>query len=135
MSYAAGIIAQPFSHPHWPAIKGMLGRAAAKTDDTTLEQVVASFEAGQSQLWAVLDGNGRPLVVAVTQLLTVKGGKQAFVWLLSGDFMQGGARLIEVFEEWARAEGCATAEINGRLGWMRKLRDYKPVAVTLRKEL
>lgn len=131
----AGIIADPFRHPRWPAIKGMLGKAAARTDDTTLDQVVRSFEVGQSQLWAVLDSNGRPLVAAVTQLLAVKSGKQAFVWLLAGDFMQGGARLIEVFEEWARGEGCATAEINGRLGWMRKLREYKPVAVTLRREL
>lgn len=113
----------------------MLGRSVDRTDDTTLPEVLQSLAEGGSQLWATLDGAGRPTLIAVTQLLALKAGKQAFVWQMAGNFDRGGAELIGVFETWARAEGCLTAEVSGRLGWMRKLRDYKPVAVTLRKEL
>ena len=64
-----------------------------------------------------------------------EGRRVAYCWQMGGDFGRGGPELVPIFLEWAANEGCVVAEINGRVGWMRKLRDWKAVSVTLRKEL
>jgi hypothetical protein len=43
--------------------------------------------------------------------------------------------LIGQIETYARDEGCTAMAIIGRRGWQRKLKDYRPVTVTLEKTL
>lgn len=130
----AGIVQRPAEFAHWNEAKALIAESVQRTDDVTLDEVLTSIGTGQSQLWAVIDGE-ELVLAAVTQIVPVNGGKQAFCWQMGGDFGRGGEAVLAVFLEWARNEGCRSAEISGRLGWMRKLKDWKPVAVTLRKEL
>ena len=56
------------------------------------------------------------------------------IWLAGGDMEE----LIEAEKnvcEWARELGCDSMEIIGRRGWERQLRDYKPTATVLVKDL
>lgn len=128
-----GIIADLAASPHREAIERLLQQSVDRTDDTDLPSVLRAILTGRAQLWAVIDDG--PQLVAVTELLALKGGKQAFCWQMAGDFDRFGAVMVEAFEAWARGEGCNSVEVNGRMGWIRKLRDYRAVACTLRKEL
>jgi hypothetical protein len=56
------------------------------------------------------------------------------IWLAGGDMEE----LIEAEKnicDWARGLGCDSMEIIGRKGWERQLRDYKPTATVLVKDL
>ena len=56
------------------------------------------------------------------------------IWLAGGDMEE----LIEAEKnvcDWARELGCDSMEIIGRKGWERQLRDYKPTATVLVKDL
>ena len=130
----AGIVREPFAHPEWKALRGFLKRSCREGGDTTIEEVEAALRGTEAQLWAVFDGE-KAILAAVTQLHITNGVKEAFCWQMGGDFKRAKAVLLPLFIDWARAEGCAAVEINGRIGWMRELRDWKAVSVVLRKEL
>lgn len=130
----AGMVREPLAHPQWQALRAFLSASVAQSDDTAMEEVERALRGPEAQLWAVFD-RGRPILAAVTQLHVVGDRKEAFCWQMGGDFTRAGDALIAVFLPWAKNEGCAVAEISGRLGWMRKLRDWKAVSVTMRKEL
>lgn len=104
-----------------------------RDDAVTLCEVEETLFANLAQLWTVRDDG--LVLAAVTQLLALKDGRQAYVWQMGGDFERGGEVLVAAFLEWAREAGCVSAEMNGRLGWRRKLPDWQMVSVTLRKEL
>ena len=56
------------------------------------------------------------------------------IWLAGGDKEE----LIEAEKDiciWARERGCDSMEIIGRKGWERQLRDYKPTATVLVKDI
>ena len=56
------------------------------------------------------------------------------IWLAGGDMEE----LIQAEKNiciWARERGCDSMEIIGRKGWERQLRDYKPTATVLVKDL
>ena len=56
------------------------------------------------------------------------------IWLAGGDLdeLMQAEKSIAV---WAKAQGCDAMEINGRMGWKRKLKDYKATSVVLTKDL
>lgn len=126
----AGIVRDGFT----PPLQGLIAQSVAQTGDTTLDEVERAVGASAAQLWAVFE-DGEPILAAVTQLHVTDGVKDAFCWQMGGDFDRAGPVLVPLFLEWARNEGCAFAEINGRAGWMRKLRDWETVSVVLRKAL
>jgi hypothetical protein len=130
----AGIVQAPLEHREWETMRALLSASVADSGDTTIEEVERDLGAAEAQLWGVFD-KGEPILVAVTRLHLIDGLKEAFCWQMGGDFARGGGVLVPMFLEWAKNEGCAQAEINGRVGWMRVLRDWKPVSVVLRKEL
>lgn len=130
----AGLVREPFTDPRWKALRALLKRSCVESDDTTIEEVEEALRGAQAQLWAVYDGD-RVVLAAVTQLFNTEGRRIAYCWQMGGDFARGGPELVPLFLEWAANEGCVVAEINGRVGWMRRLRDWKAVSVTLRKEL
>ena len=126
----AGIVRDGFT----PPLRGLIAQSVARTGDTTMAEVEGAVVGAVAQLWAVFEA-GAPILAAVTQLHVTGGVKDAFCWQMGGDFDRGGPVLVPLFLEWARNEGCAFAEINGRVGWMRKLRDWEAVSVVLRKAL
>ncbi|MES2905178.1 MAG: hypothetical protein V4696_13410 [Pseudomonadota bacterium] len=117
----------------WPEARGLIAESVDRDDALTLGEVEEALGADLAQLWTVRDGG--VVLAAVTQLLALKGGRQAYVWQMGGDFERGSDALVPAFLEWAAREGCVSAEMNGRLGWRKKLPDWRMVSVTLRKEL
>lgn len=117
----------------WPEARPLIAESVERDDAVTMADVEEALNANLAQLWTVRDDG--LVLAAVTQLLALKGGRQAYVWQMGGDFERGGEVLIAAFLDWARAGGCVSAELNGRQGWPRKLPDWQMVSVTLRKVL
>lgn len=117
----------------WPEVRGLIAQSVERDDAVTLADVDEALFANLAQLWTVREDG--LVLAAVTQLLALKGGRQAYVWQMGGDFERGGEAIVPAFLDWARGEGCVSAEMNGRLGWRKKLPDWQVVSVTLRKVL
>lgn len=125
-----GVIDQPLTWEGWGEAKALLAKSAARSGDT-IEEIEAAL--GKAMLWAATDGGVK--FVAVVQLLPLADGVQFYVWHAGGDFEGYGRRLLDKAEQWARVNGLRSMELDGRMGWMRKLQGWKPVSVTMRKEL
>jgi len=72
----------------------------------------------------------------VTQIVTYPQKKVFFVFLAGGKLEQ----LYEMEDDmtdWAREQGCSEIELNGRLGWMKVLKNknWNVQSVTLTKEI
>lgn len=85
---------------------------------------------GNMQLWSGLHG------CMVTQIVTYPQKKVFFVFLAGGKLEQ----LYEMEDDmtdWAREQGCSEIELNGRLGWMKVLKNknWNIQSVTLTKEI
>lgn len=126
-----GVIDQPLQWEGWQDAKDLLARSVARSGDT-LEEIETALD-GKAMLWAAVQDGVR--FVAVVQLLPLADGVQFYVWHAGGDFEGFGRRLLDKAEQWARDNGLRSMELDGRMGWMRKLQGWKPVSVTMRKEL
>jgi hypothetical protein len=124
-----GVVSNPLEWQGWDEAKKLLEKSYHRSGDT-LGDIEAELRSN-GMLWAAVDGNVR--FVAVCQIL--KEGPQFYVWHCGGDFEGYGRRLLDKAEQWSRDNGMQSMELDGRLGWMRKLQGWKPVSVTMRKEL
>lgn len=118
---------------HWDLIAPHLERVAVKFPfDVDLEQVRADLMSARKQLWGYHDGES-VTVICVTEIqlpvcwLRVCAGTET-----SPSQIEAGLSAIET---WARSIGCDRVRLSGRRGWTRRLRAYRPIAVTLEKLL
>lgn len=116
----------------WPYAEGMIEAAFRRTDLDNIDQTKADVLAGRALLWITwLDEEIKAaLVTKIVKPHTIKacvlvacGGE--------GDWPD----LIETIKAYAREEGCAVMRLYGRKGWVRVLKDFKPMHVILDCEL
>lgn len=121
----------------WFHVKQILARVVLPSTGHTLDSVRKKLKKAKMQLWLI---GAEPLAVAVTEIQQRPAHDVLYVLFLAG----GGLKdwrddWATVMEEYARANGCAAIEWNGRHGWNKirgsAYRDYKPIGVTFRKEL
>jgi len=103
--------------------------ALAYSGDThSLIHVVDAIKDGSAQFFPLENS------VIVTEIVDYPKRAVCRIWLAGGEMDE----LIEAEKsivEWARSHGCNGMEIIGRKGWERQLRDYKPSATVLVKEI
>jgi hypothetical protein len=126
-----GVVAAPLEWQGWHDAEKLLAPSYGRSGDT-LEDIKTSLS-GDGMLWAAVDETVR--FVAVCQLLKLDSEVQFYVWHCGGDFEGHGRRLLDKAEQWCRQNNIGSMELDGRIGWMRKLQGWKPVSVTMRKEL
>jgi hypothetical protein len=116
----------------WPVVEPVLRRATARTRGrVSTEALLGRIEAGAMQLWVALP----PTAACVSEVIDYPHSRWCRVVFAAGDaraLIRAGIALIE---GWARAQGCAGVEIEGRAGWERALPGYVRDDVILRKEL
>ena len=107
----------------WRAAATILAKAVERDDGRrTLDSIFADLLTDHNQLWLV--GDGKPLGVVVTALLTYPNKKACKVEWLAGERFEEWAHLIGEIEEWARKQGCYGVEIAGRPGLARVMRKF-----------
>lgn len=84
--------------------------------------------ARQAQFWT------EPHAAVVTEIVIYPRRKILRAWLASGRY-EGIRRIEDQVIPWARDYGCQEIHIIGRLGWRRRLKDYRESAVTMTKEI
>lgn len=110
--------------------RALLQRAVDKAyEPYTVTEVAQEIADGRAQF---VMGDDSIMVLSLHQH---HDEKYVHVWLAAGDLEEIRGPLKKKAENWARSQGCKYATIEGRPGWVRALKDYSQVSVTVRKEL
>jgi hypothetical protein len=118
----------------WPYVEPMIRCALHRSISTDLLTVTTKLLRQQALLWIAWDGE-RIRAAAVTSINTANGRKRCVIVACGGSGMKDWLSLIQEVEQYARSEGCISVAIIGRRGWQRRLKEYRPVAVSLEKAL
>lgn len=125
-----GVVSEPLNWPLWNEVKALLALSVERMGDTLVDVEVALQD--NAVLWVSVDDKVN--FAAVGQIFKKGNKTELFIWHGGGDDAHG-EQVREAAEQWCRENGFSAMEMNGRIGWMRRLKDWKPVSVTLRKEL
>lgn len=119
----------------WPRVETLVRRGLAHADGRyAADDVLRALLARDMQLWLAAGERGIE-AICVTEILRYPRQRRCNLFLCAGAGMRRWVRLLEPIERWARAQGCAAVELQGRPGWTRILKDYRRTHILLRKEL
>jgi hypothetical protein len=117
----------------WPLVSQWVRRSIERVDLSKFDCVEREVLNGDALLWVV--HNGVINAAVITQLSINEGGKVCTIISCGGGGVIAALGLLERIEQYAKQEGCRSVLVYGRKGWARALKDYRPAAIVLRKEL
>lgn len=118
----------------WPTVSQWVRDSIERVDLSKFDCVERQVLNGEALLWVAHNGvfiNA----AAITQLSINEGGKVCTIISCGGSRVVKALWMLSPIEEYAKQEGCRSVLVYGRKGWARALKDYRPAAVVLRKEL
>jgi hypothetical protein len=120
----------------WDKVVPLLEKAMKHSEgEHTMDTLLETLETQNSQLW-IGHEDGEIVHAGITHILIYKTGKKAAeIFYLGGSRMKEWLEHINIIESWAKAEGCTSVRIIGRKGWEKVMKDYKPLYLTLTREL
>ncbi len=105
---------------------------------TTVEEIRQDVLEKRAFVWVTLDDDDPETTrgYIIGSFYVLRGVKE-FVISFAGGNMEYLLKHLDLIEDFAKVNGAKTLKIPGRPGWARVLkeRDYKPVAVILKKDL
>lgn len=110
----------------WVRWAPQLAKAILNTH--TMADVLDLVLRGDAQLWTDAEA------AVVTEIVIYPRRKVLRAWLAGGAY-EGIRRIEDQVVPWAKEYGCQEIQIVGRLGWRRRLKDYRESAVTMTKEI
>jgi hypothetical protein len=116
----------------WPFARSYVEAAARKLDLSDPVQIEFEVITGRALLWLAMEDT-RVWGAVITQFEDNKRVCKILCW--GSDDHDRCASLLTDLENFAKAEGCMAMRLTGRLGWIRKLPDYRKKAVVLEKAL
>jgi hypothetical protein len=116
----------------WPLADEFIS-AAARYGEYSADELRTEAEGGTAQLWLAWSDHCE--AAAVTRVISTPNGDVCVIVALGGTDMARWFGLLDELEAGAKYIGCSTMRIFGRLGWERKLTDYKLARVILDKRL
>lgn len=121
----------------WQIVTPLLGRALEHADGRyEVEDILAALLACDMQLWIAVDARSMAVeAVCVTEIIAYPQEKRCGLVFCAGREANRWLRHLQDIEEWAREQGCAALELQGRPGWERLLGGWQKTHVLLRKRL
>lgn len=121
----------------WPWVEPELRRACARSDGRyAAEDVRAALLARDMQLWIAVGAAGRGIEsVCVTELVKYPQEKRCGLVFCAGRRPERWLHHLDEIAGWARAQGCAALELQGRPGWEKLLPGWEKTHVLLRKRI
>lgn len=103
----------------------------------SLADIYASILSGVTQLWVAKDEAHDVKLAMLTEVRVYPQTKVLRIIYLGGSQLKRALHHLEFVELWARRQGCASVEVLGRTGWLRRLETegYEFEAVFLTKDL
>ena len=115
-----------------PALLVKVERALSRMAKShSIADVDAGIAKGDFQLWA------KPDAVVVTQIQQHPQAKMLCIFLAAGKLDQL-EPMLEPLMEWARGQGCTSAYLVGRFGWLRSFvgnHGFAPTATVMERTL
>ncbi len=111
----------------WERFAPLIRKAMVRGDLGKFEEVERQVFDGEALLWVNTDA------ALITQVGIVESGKVCTIVACGGALpsLDG----LQEIESYARSMGCRAMRIMGRKGWVRKLKDYRQMAVVIEKEI
>lgn len=137
MTDATAVCVDPARIPDiWPFAREFILSARKRVGMTTDEPLMlAHMISGKVLLWIAWGREGKLLAAVQTMLEQGSEGPICHIMSAGGVQMKRWLHLMENIESYAKSAGCVRTYIEGRCGWQRALRRYKPVGVILEKDL
>ena len=121
---------------YWPVASGLLDRAVSYSGGRyELADIFDALMSGKMQLCSAGGDDGKPHVVAVTEIVNYPHKRVANISMLAGEGRDRWLHHLESVEKWARDNDCEAIELRGRAGWERVLKDWDLRQIILEKEL
>lgn len=118
----------------WPSVKPFIESAYLAVDEFMPEDMESSLLAGSRLLWLCLRKNV-VLAALVTALEPKPSGKALRCVAIGGTNFEYWQACEARIMEYAAAEGCVKAVLEGRNGWARALSGWRQTRVHLEKTL
>lgn len=119
-------------------VASALRRACERSDGRyAIGDVFAALLRRDMQLWIAVDEASEDPVeaVCITEMIAYPREKRCGVVFCAGRNPGRWLHHLESIEGWARAQGCAAVELQGRPGWERLLKGWDKTHVLLRKRI
>lgn len=122
---------------YWPTVLPFIERALAESGSLySADAVRDAATKSHVQIWVIADFGDKIVGIGVTEVVNYASGRKvAWIFALAGAGFDGWSHHIETIEAWSKSLGCDSLRIMGRAGWVRKLRNWRKVAVVLEKKL
>jgi hypothetical protein len=117
----------------WPLVAPRL-RLAMKRTGASFAPIEADVMLGRATLWIAHDTQTIK-AAAVTYLINTEWRRYCEIAACAGKDRAQWLHLIEVIEDYARANNCTATRIVGRHGWKRILPAYRLTKIILEKSL
>lgn len=118
----------------WPKVKNLILVAMQRGGLGSFAVVEKAVLIGDMLLWLALEG-GNIRGAAVTSLEKTEWDKSCVIVACGGKEVDQWIDCLGKIEEYAKAEGCKSVRIFGRIGWQSLLPAYRPYRVVLEREL
>lgn len=119
----------------WPIVEPMLAIAAERSDgDFTTDVVYQNLIFGHMQLF-VWQVNEKISAACVTEIYSRRCKKVCSMPLIGGTDMKFWLKAEDELVKYAKEQGCSQLEGYCRDGWLRVLKNWKKVWVTMRRDI
>jgi hypothetical protein len=118
----------------WLAVEPLLKRVVLPNTGHTLQSVMTALLLAKMQLWVIGSFKG----VVVTEIQDRPAERVLFTLFIAGsDMREWLDDWCDLQDEYARHNGCAAVEFNGRKGWNKigeTRPEWKPIRTVFRRE-
>jgi hypothetical protein len=118
----------------WPGVEPLLRRVVTPDTGQTLQSVLTSLLMAKMQLWVIGNFQG----VVITEIQDRPAERVLFTLYLAGEDMKAWLDdWCDLQDEYARHNGCAAVEFNGRKGWNKigeSRPEWKSIRTVFRRE-
>ena len=120
----------------WPQIEAELDKVPHVWEDCFTKEFLREVPWHRElTVWCTVE-KGAVMMVIYAQFIYTPRGKGLFFRLALGNGLDKAMPSLEAtFERLAQETGCDFAQIGGRRGWLRKLRDFKEDYVVMTRQL
>lgn len=122
----------------WTKVAPVLDRACDRSDGRyAVDDVLAALLRRDMQLWIAADdpSDGAVEAACITEIIAYPREKRCGLVFCAGRAPACWLHHLDVIEAWARDQGCAALELQGRPGWERLLDGWEKTHVLLRKRI
>ena len=122
-------------HEAWPHMEPLFSAACRRLPtDLTPASILYRATTGRCDLWAIY-WKHEPLPLLGAAVTGIRDGVIALECLGGRDIWRWWRECLAQFERMAKDNGMKAIEIEGRTGWKKLLTEYRPMRITMRKEL